>query len=470
MKTLQEPEKKETITNERPSAKQLPPSPKEKHWFFGNVGSLVRDFLGFMKKTVAEVGPIAWLTSPLVKICIIFDPEMIKYVVQENNKNYTKGMVFRHLIPILGNGLLTSEGEFWRRQRRLAQPAFHKQRLAEMVNSMVECTKELIREWEEKYPEGSKINITKEMNRIALVIVSSALFKSDVKKEFSSINQNLTFLVEVITKRFRFPFLPPLWVPTRLNLKQKAAIKELDKVIQNIIDKKRKTGASEKEGDLLDMLMEAVDEETGEKMSDKQLRDEVMTIFLAGHETSANALAYLWLLLSENPQAERKVVEEIQNLLQGRAPEAEDLKNLVYLRQVIHETLRLFPPVYAFERCSIEEDVIGGYHIPKRTNVIVPAFIVHRLPAYWDEPDQFRPERFESEKMKKMPRYAFFPFGGGPRLCIGDQFAIFEMLVVVSMLRQKFRLHKPEDYQLKLDPLVTLRPREDIVLLLEKIS
>lgn len=459
----------ETHTTPTPA---LPPEPRQKHWFWGHIPYLIKDVLHYLQSTQREVGKIAWLRSKIAKICIVSDPEYIKYVLQDNNKNYVKGNVFRFLKPLVGNGLLTSEGDFWRRQRRLAQPAFHKERLAAMSQAMVTCTEQMIAEWQQRYQDGDTINMTLEMNKIALTIVSNALFKSDVKGDFEIINQNLGFLLERITYRFRHPLKQiPLWIPTPTNLKERAAIRALEKVIHQIIAKKRAEGTRKENGDLLDMLMEAVDEETGERMSDKQLRDEVLTIFLAGHETSANTLAYMWWLLSLNPETADKISQELTTVLQGRTPTFEDLKQLPYCRQVINETLRLYPPAYAIERKTIAADQIGGYHIPKETNVIISSYVLHRMPELWgDEADQFQPERFETELVKKQPRFAYFPFGGGPRLCIGDQFALFEITIILAMVWKHYRFEPlvPQP-QLALEPLVTLRPKENIRLKIRRI-
>jgi cytochrome P450 len=448
-----------------PQAKPLPPTYSQKHWLWGNVHFLVKNPLQFLEKASLEKKNegVCWISSPLVKLAMVTKPEFVKHIMQDNNKNYHKGKVFRFLKPVLGNGLLTSEDDFWRRQRRLAQPAFHKQRLAEMVQTMVACGEEMAQEWAEKYPIGSRVNMTLEMNKIALMVVSTALFQSDVKTEIAGINQSMVFLLDKVIERIRHPFKLPLWVPTPGNWQEKQAIQQLEQVIYRMIEKRRKSTIHT--GDLLDMLMEVQDEDTGERMSDQQLRDEVMTIFLAGHETTAVAMGYLWLLLAENPEIDARLQTHLQEVLQGKSPAFEDLKKLGFLKNIIDETMRIYPPVYAVERYALADDEIGGFRIPKGTNVIISPYAIQRDETWWENPTKFDPDRWNTEAVQNLPRYAYFPFGGGPRLCIGEQFAIYEMLIIIGILRQKFSFSKPIDYKLSLDPLVTLRASENIELI-----
>ncbi|MCU0448039.1 MAG: cytochrome P450 [Microscillaceae bacterium] len=450
--------------------KYLPPTYSQKHWLWGNVHYLVKNPLQFLEKASIEKRNegVCWISSPLVKLAMVTKPEFAKHIMQDNNKNYHKGKIFRFLKPVLGNGLLTSEDDFWRRQRRLAQPAFHKQRLAEMVQTMVACGEELANEWLSAYQSGDKVNITREMNKVALMVVSTALFKSDVKAEIAGINESMEFLLDKIIERIRHPFKLPLWVPSPENWKEKQAIRQLEQVIYRMIEKRRKSNTHE--GDLLDMLMEVQDEDTGERMSDQQLRDEVMTIFLAGHETTAVAMAYVWLLLAENPEIDARLQGHLQEVLNGKLPAFEDLKKLNFLKNIIDETMRIYPPVYAVERYALADDEIGGFHIPKGTNVIISPYAIQRDATWWDEPLRFDPDRWNTEKVQNLPRYTYFPFGGGPRLCIGEQFAMYEMLIIIAILRQKFSFSKSPDYKLRLDPLVTLRAWDDIELVISPLA
>ena len=438
-----------------PNTKELPlpPAPKG-HWFWGSGVYLMRNPLVFLEKNIQEYGGIFRITSRLVKLMVVNDPELVRYVLQDNNKNYTKSFGYEIVKLLLGNGLLTSEGDFWRKQRRLSQPAFHRERLALLVKTMVDCTTESI-ERIQQLPDKNNVDISKQMMSVTLDIVARSMFSSDVKEAIEVVAEEIERSNEYAIARIENPLLPPHWVPTPQNLKERKSIAKLNKVLNDIIEHRRK--GNQQYDDLLAMLIEAKDEETGEQMSNLQLRDETMTIFLAGHETTALALAWLWYLLDKNPAQAQKLYDEVDTVLQGRTPTLEDLQKLTYTRMAIDEVLRLYPPGWSIGRRNIEEDVIGGFRVPKRTNILIPIYAIHRDPRIWDEPNEFRPERFMKENMKDKHRFAYFPFGGGPRLCIGNNFALMEMQIVIAMMAQKFRFKMPEGYEPQKAPLITLR-------------
>ncbi len=440
------------------------PNPTEKHWFWGNLGILLKDMLPYMTRLSQDFEGFCWLTFPFAPYCFISNPAYIKHVLQDNNRNYIKGKAFRFLKPVVGEGLLTSEGEFWKRQRRLEQPAFHREKIAEMTQGMIELANRLAEEWDTKYKDGDLVNLSLEMNKIALEIVTNALFKSNIRLEQDSINRDFNFLLQRIMSRFRKPFQPPLWFPNLKNWQEKKAIRGLEKVIYSVIREKNEN----EQGSLLGMLKNSLDEQTGEKMSEKQIRDEIMTIFLAGHETSALSMAYSFFLFAQNPQVDQKIQTELHTILENKSLTFEKTKDLLYLRQSIQESLRLYPPAHILLRRALAPDRFGEYLIPADTNVIMSAYVMHRHPKYWENPEVFLPERFENERFKQIPKFAYFPFGGGQRLCIGDQFAMTEMLVVLGTLLQKFRFENTQNYPLELEALITLHPKKDIVLTLRK--
>lgn len=440
------------------------PAPTEKHWLFGNVGALLKDMLPYMTRLSQDFEGFCWLSFPFAPYCFISDPAYIKHVLQDNNRNYIKGKPFKFLKPVVGEGLLTSEGDFWKRQRRLVQPAFHREKIAEMTKGMIELANDLAEEWDTKYKDGDSVNLSLEMNKIALQIVTNAIFKSKIDINQDDINKDFNFLLQRMMSHFRNPFQPPLWFPTFQNLAEKKAIRGLEKVIYSVIREKNEA----EQGSLLGMLKNAVDEQTGEKMSEKQIRDEVMTIFLAGHETSALSMAYSFLLLAENPQVDQKIQTELTNILENNALTFDKTKDLSYLRQSIQESLRLYPPAHVLLRRALAPDRFGNYEVPTDTNVLMSVYVMHRHPKYWENPEAFLPERFENERIKQIPKFAYFPFGGGQRLCIGDQFAMTEMLVVLATLLQKFRFENTQNYHLELEPLITLHPKTDIILTLRK--
>jgi len=446
------------------ATKPLPPSPKE-HWLLGSAFYFVKDSIGFLMENCPKYDGIFRVSSPFEKIVIVYHPEYIKYVLQDNNRNYVKSFGYEVLKMLLGNGLLTSEGDFWMQQRRLIQPAFHREKLMSLTKRMTDCVDDLIAELDKKSGKGP-VNMQKEMMAFALDIVARSLFSSDVKSFIDEVGENMDIANESAIDRIRNPFRPPQWMPVPSNIREKRAIAKLDAIVLRIIEQRRQS--TESHADLLGMMMAAQDEQTGERMSDRQLRDEVMTLFLAGHETTALALTWLCYCLYNNPAVEEKLLSEATQILNGRTPEFSDMPRLDYTRQVIEETMRLYPPAWMVGRKALADDSIGGFLIPKGYSILMPAFYVHRDPQLWNAPEQFLPERFEKEQVKKRDRFAYFPFGGGQRLCVGNSFAMLEMQLAVSMLIQKFHFRLVDGFTPALDPLITLRPKGGMMMQVER--
>jgi len=386
---------------------------------------------------------------------LVAEPDAVKHIMQDNNKNYIKSHGYDVLKVLLGEGLLTSEGDFWRKQRRLLQPAFHRDKLASFVDTYVEFGQHLVDKWS-SVGEGQEVDVSKDLMETTLNIVSKAMFSSDVGDAMDVVNREFDYANEQLIKRITSPFKIPLWAPLPSIRKERNSYEAIKKVVSDIIEKRRTN--TQKYDDLLSMLMEVEDADTGEKMSDQQIQDEVITIFLAGHETTAVALTWLMHCLDENPEIQEKLQEEEARVLNGRKPQLEDLMALEYTRMVIDETLRLYPPAWIIGRHSLGEDQLGQYHIPKDTNCLIPVYYIHRDPRFWDEPEKFDPERFSKENSKGRHRFVYFPFGGGPRLCIGNNFALMEMQIIVPMLVRAFRLKKSPDFEFKKEPLITMRP------------
>ena len=444
-------------------AEKTAPRPKGKHWLLGNFKEMISDPLSYLTRIQKEEGNLIYLSSPMADTYVVYDADGIKHILQDNNKNYRKGDLIKKLKPLFGDGLVTNEGDFWKKQRRLMQPAFNKERYGEIIAVITQCVADLLEQWENKYKDGDEINISMEMNKLALRVVAKALFKTDIEENIPVINQNLAFVLSQMFKRFSNPVAYAEWLPIPGNLQEKRNIKELDKIIYGIIKAKKERGT--KNGDILDMLMEVMDVETNERMTDKQIRDEVMTIIVAGHETTANAMSFMWYALVEHPEIISKVDDEAGKVAsEDGVLRPENMRNAAYIRQVVQETLRLYPPPSVLQRETIEEDVVCGYHIPKKKNVMIPTFVVHRMKEYWGEDaEDFNPDRFVPEKMGQMPKYAYLPFGGGQRLCIGDQFATFEMMIALLKISQKYRFERvsPEPV---LELAMAMRPKEDIIL------
>ena len=396
---------------------------------------------------------------------VISNPDMVKHVMLDNNRNYVKSTAYNALKLLLGNGLLTSEGDFWRKQRKLMQPGFHRERLASFVKTYSDVTQEMIQRWSE-LEDGAEIDASEEFMQITLDIVCRAMFSSDVSDAIEVVNREFDYANQKLINRIKAPIPIPLSFPLPHIRRERNSYEAIKNVVANIIEKRR--GSNEHYDDLLAMLMEVEDADTGEKMSNQQIQDEVITIFLAGHETTAVAMSWLVHCLDENPEVVEKILEEEKRVLKGSVPTIENLQSLEYTRMVIDETLRLYPPVWVIGRHSVEADVIGGYDIPKNTNCLIPLYYMHRDPKHWEDPEQFKPERFSKENSKGRHKFVYFPFGGGPRLCIGNNFALMEMQVIVPMMVRAFKMAKPKNFTFKKEPLITMRPNPHMKMVITK--
>jgi cytochrome P450 len=421
-----------------------------------------RDPLSYLIKIAAEYPDMAYFRLGNQRTFLMSNPEYVQDVLVANDWNFVKGRGLKRARKILGNGLLTAEGNFHRRQRRLSQPAFHKQRIAAYAATM----SEFARRTRERWQAGEKRDIAQDMMGLTLAIVAKTLFDADVDKEAKEIGRALGEVLEIFST-FSSPLTDVLdRLPLPKNLRAKKGKERLDETIYRIIAEHRKS--NEDRGDLLSMLLMAQDEEEGSgKMSDDQLRDEVMTLFLAGHETTANALTWTWYLLSQNPEAEAKLHAEIDSVLSGRLPTFEDVPNLKYTERVLTEAMRIYPPVWVMGRRSISGIKIGGYYIPPKSIILLSQYVIHHDKRFYPEPEKFDPERWASERAKSLPKMAYFPFGGGPRLCIGEQFAWMEGILLIATIAQKWKLRLVPGHKVELQPLITLRPKHGMKMTLE---
>ncbi len=450
-----------------PLKKLAPPEPKEKHWLFGSGYALRHNAHLVVPQMLAKYGDMVLLTLPFTRIVIAGKPEYAKHVLVENNKNYRKSLAYDMIKLLLGNGLLTSEGEFWKKQRRLAQPAFHKTKLADLTAMMVRRSQQEADNLKSKADSGEYFDITPLMTNLTLEIISEAIFSNGVSDKADLVSRQITLLNQYATDKLNSPIRLPALFPTPANINERKAIKILDKIIYDIIDERRKSGESK--SDLLSMLLDARDEDTGEAMDNKQLRDEVMTIFIAGNETTANAMAWTLYLLSQNPEAEVKMIKEIDEKLDaGVELNFQNVLGFQYVRQVIDESMRLYPPAWVVGRRNYADDEMGGFHIAKNTNVLVPIMYFHRSEKYWDEPLKFKPERFAPEVKNNIDRYVYFPFGGGPRLCIGNNFALMEMQIILIHFYRKYKFRLKPGFVVEPEPLITLRPKNGMVMKVER--
>ena len=420
-----------------------------------------RDLLGFYMNAAKNYGDIVHFGSGSFSTYFVVHPDYVKHVLQDNNHNYPKKNRFNDMLkPLTGDGLLTSDGDVWRRRRRMSQPSFHRERVAGFAKGMTDATQAMLERWTTFAEHGQAFDVGQEMQRITLSIVGRALFSADISGDTDEMGQAVTTIFRHFNHRLRHPLSFPESVPTPRNRRFHKAIETLDAVSYRLIAEHRQ--AETEYADLLSMLIAARDEETGEGLTDLQIRDEVGTFLGAGHETTAVTLAWVWYLLSKHPEVERKLHAEISEVLEGRIPTVADIPQLSYTRMVIQETMRLYPPAWAMSRGIVNDDEIGGYKIQAGSLMALSPYITHRHTDFWDNPEGFDPERFTPEQIAERPRYAYFPFGGGPRQCIGNEFALMEAQLIVAMVAQKYRLHLVPGQRIEPDPIFTLRPSDGV--------
>lgn len=432
------------------SERKVPHGPPG-HWLAGNLPQFRRDRLQFLTDAARAYGDVTALRLANRRIYLVSHPDLIEEVLVTQSRNFIKHFALR-LNPVLfGQGLLTSEGDFWLKQRRLIQPVFSRQRIARYAPDMVDATRRLIEAWR----PGERRDLLPDMMSLTLDIAARTLFGTQVGGEAQAVVEALHVLQENFLARFNSLMPPPLWLPTPGNLRLRRAVRRLDAILFGFIRQRRED--QQEKGDLLSLLLHARDEGGG-LMSDRQLRDEAMTLFLAGHETTALALAWTWYLLGLNPDAEERLAEEVRSVLGDREPTADDWPKLKYTEAVALESMRLYPPGYVIGREALADCTIGGYHVPRGVTIFMSQWVVQRDPRFFAEPEQFRPQRWLDESIKQLPKFAYFPFGGGPRVCIGNTFALMEMVLVLATIARRFRFRLQPGHDVAPQPTFTLRP------------
>ncbi len=430
-----------------------PPGPRRKFPLAGLL-QYRRGPLPFFQNLAQQYGDISYFKLGPQEAFFLNHPDFIKDVLVTNNENFMKGLALQRAKRLLGEGLLTSEGEFHRRQRRLAQPAFHRARVASYAAVMTDYAARMRNRWR----DGAILDISEEMMRLTLAIVGKTLFDADVESDSKEVGEAMSVVMDLfntITIPF-FELLQKLPLPQLRRFDRAKA--KLDAIIFRLIEERRRSGKDR--GDLLSMLLLAQDEEgDGGRMTDAQLRDEAMTIFLAGHETTANALTWTWYLLSQNPDVEKKLHAEIDEVLGARLPTVEDVARLRYTEMVLAESMRLYPPAWAIGRMALSDCEIGGYLVPRRSLVIMSQYVMHRDARYFPDPERFDPERWTASAREARPQFSYFPFGGGPRRCIGESFAWMEGILLIATLAQHWQMRLVPNHVVALRPVITLRPK-----------
>ena len=428
----------------------------------GNMREFNSDSLGFIERCAREFGDVVPTRFLYVPALFLFHPDHVEYVLAAGSKNFIKAASLRSPFfhRLVGRGLVTSEGEFWRRQRRLAQPAFHRDRVEAYARTMVAYAERMLSNWR----DGQTLDAHEEMTILTQTVVAQTLFSADVSGDSREIGQALSNIVRPFASQATLKWILDNRLPTPAHLRFNRDVRKIDRFVYRLIEERRASG--EDTGDLLSMLLAAQDED-GSSMNDRQLRDELMTIFLAGHETTALALTWAWYLLAQNPEAEEKLAAELEEVLEGRAPTVADLPRLRYADWVVKESMRLYPPAWAVGRECVRECEVGGHRVKQGMQVFGFQWVIQRDPRWFESPLAFRPERWGEESISRIPKYAYFPFGGGPRLCIGNYFATMEAVLILVTIAQRFRLRLVPGHKLEVLPALSLRPKHGLKVTLE---
>ncbi|HEX5790036.1 MAG TPA: cytochrome P450 [Luteolibacter sp.] len=423
------------------------------HFLLGNLREYRKDVLGLMLRASREHGDVVRMRIGPFVSHLISHPDLVAQVLQTRSANYDKQTRSSTVIgSICATSLLTANGEAWKRRRRLMQPCFHRQQIACFTCAMTGCIERRLSQWR----IGEPLDVAVEMMHMTYAIVGSTLLGTDVSESSARIGEAVTGLLEDVYQRWGRIVDWPLWLPVPANRRFHRELAEVNRQVERIIAGHRE--APERCPDLLSMLMQARDADTGEGFSDAELRNETITMLIAGHETTANALTWTLALLSGHPEVEERMREEIAQVLGQRVPTFEDVPGLVFTTQVLRESMRLYPPIWAMERRAIAADEIGGYRIPAGASIIVSPYVMHRDARYWDEPERFRPERFAGNGQHE----AYLPFGAGPRYCIGNEFAMLEARLILVMILQRFRLERVAKHRIEPHPCITLRLRHGL--------
>jgi cytochrome P450 len=432
--------------------KHLPPLAKG-HPLFGNYFDFQREPFEFMTRELPKYGDLVRCRVGPFQAYVVSHPDHVEYVLRGNHRNFIKNKSGQKVLSeVLGQGLVTSEGDLWRRQRRLAQPAFQLDQIQKYSTVMVDFTKTMLAGWR----PGETRNVHADMMRLTLEIVAQTLFTASVGDKAARVGAALDAVMKYwsgIGAMFRW------WkyLPTPGATRYRRAIRELDSIILETVAQRRAGDPGPE--DLLSRFLNARDED-GSRMSDKQLRDEMVTLLLAGHETTAVALTFCFYLLAQHPEADARVAAELDEVLAGALPTARDIPRLRYTEWVVKETMRLYPPVPNVGREAVEDCEIGGYHIPKGAQIAVVQWMTHRDKRWFGEDaDQFRPDRWDNDLARRLPRCAYYPFVDGPRICIGMHFAMMEAVLILATVASRYRLELAPGYKLKILPSVTIRPQ-----------
>jgi cytochrome P450 len=425
------------------SEKRLPPIPQ------GSARELVRNPLSFFTSLTRQYGDIVCYRPAPDTAYLINHPDYIRHVLVDNNRNYSKATYSNQVFKkVVGDGLITAEGDAWRWQRRLMQPAFHHTRLERLDGLIVEATQAMLEKWQQRYEQGQPVDIAREMAALTLTVTTRALFGVNLGERVNTVGEIVNRAAHLFEK------------PSHPDLRQ--AAQEFRDVVDEIIQVRKRDFHDT--GDLLSSMILARDETSGKSMDDEQLRDQLFGLLLAGYETTANALSWTWYLLSQNPWAVEPLRSEVRAVLDGRPPVYADLERMPYLRQVLDESLRLYPPAWILGRRAIGEDLIGGYYVAPGTVLAISIYTLHRHPAFWENPEAFDPQHFAPANVARRHKFAYIPFGIGPRQCIGNAFGLLEASLIIACVIQRFQLHMVPGIEVQPQAIFVLRPNRNLLM------
>lgn len=455
-----------TTTITPPAGLRYPPGPKP-GLILGNALQLRnKDVLQAYLEMWQQYGDIVYMKLGPLDAYLLASPEAVNHVLVKNQRNYIKGIGYDSFRLLVGQGLVTSDGELWRQQRKLMAPSFTPSAITQFFEMMVEVTERMIARWQPLVGSGQPIVVDQEMVRLTMSIIGRAMFSIDLGEEMEEVGRAIQGAFAFIPERFNNPLSLPLSVPLPAHQRFKRNLGVIEDFIAARIAEGRR---NPEQGDLLSILLKAQDEDSGYQMSEQQLRDEVITLFFAGFETTARSLTWGWYLLGSHPQVYARLQDEARQVLGKRLPTVEDLYRLEYTRMVIDETLRLYPPTAMLARQNLEEDQIGGYSVPPGSLVILLPFAVHRYPGIWPEPERYDPERFSAETASQRPKSAYIPFASGPRVCLGNNFALMEMALAFSMISGRVYLRRVDQQPIAHEFVGTTRPTRPLEMLVEAL-
>ncbi|HKP54438.1 MAG TPA: cytochrome P450 [Chloroflexia bacterium] len=444
---------------------ELKPIPGPRGYpLLGVIPKLARDPFHYMVNVAQQYGGVARLNIGPATIYLVSHPDHVRHILVNNAANYWKGPILRGVKLIIGDGLFASDGDLWRRQRRLMSPTFSHQRLRGMVTVMTDVISEHMARWRERSERGEVVDMLEEMVPININILLKTIFGTSISYKEARAIRRASDVIFNHSEKLVFSFFVPMRIPRPGHRRFMKALAFVDSLVDRVIAERRRN--LEDTGDVLSTLLLARDEETGEAMDDRQIRDEVMSIFMAGYESTAAALAWAWYLLSQHPAVEEKLQAELASVLAGRTPTFEDLPRLKYTRMIVDETMRLYPPFPTFFRTSYNTDQLGDYHLPPNAAIILSPYVTHRNPLYWQDPDHFDPERFSPERAAERQGRAYYPFGMGQRLCIGSNLSLIEQQLIIAMVAQQYQRHLKPGYVLEPHYDIALRPRYGVPMLL----